>query len=77
MTRGVVPCPYCGAETVRVTVGGTLRSLDAAWNPSGPWVLDEDAGRALPCKTEGASYDSRRRRLHKDSCPSWAGPVGG
>lgn len=73
----VSACPYCGADVVRVTVQGTIRSVDAFPNPSGTLELDLAANRAWPTKQDGPSFSGTRHHLHRDTCPGWAGPVGG
>lgn len=71
------PCPWCGADVVRVAVLGTVRAVDAFPSPSGTLELDLDAARAWPTKQDGPSFSGTRHHLHRDTCPSWAGPVGG
>lgn len=70
-------CPFCGAQVHRVAVGGTVRAVDATPALDGSLELDLDANRAWPTKATGPTYSGTRHHLHKDTCPSWAGPVGG
>lgn len=71
------PCGFCGAAVVRVTVQGTVRAVDAQPSLNGTLELDLPAARAWPTKQDGPSYSGSRHHLHRDTCPSWAGPVGG
>lgn len=70
-------CPFCGAETVRVAVAGTIRAVDPFPTPNGEYELDLDAMRAWPTKATGPTFSGTRHHLHKDTCPNWRGPVGG
>lgn len=71
------PCPWCGADTVRISVLGTVRAVDAIPTPTGTLDVDMDAGRAFPTKHDGPTFSGSRHHLHRDTCPDWHGPVGG
>jgi hypothetical protein len=70
------PCPFCGAETMRLAERGTVRAFDAFPSPSGTHVVDQDAGTAKPTEA-GPSFAGNRHHLHKTTCTDWRGPVGG
>lgn len=75
MTRR--PCPFCGADTLRLAVGGTIRAVDAAPVPNGALEVDLAAERCWPTKATGPTYSGTRHQLHRDTCTDWRGPVGG
>lgn len=70
-------CPFCGAQTLRLSVGGVIRAVDAHPVPNGALEVNVDAQRAWPTKATGPSYSGTRHMLHKDTCSDWRGPVGG
>lgn len=73
----VTSCPFCGAATLRLQVGGVVRAVDAAPALDGSLEVNVDAQRAWPTKAAGPSYSGTRHHLHRDTCTDWRGPVGG
>lgn len=75
------PCGFCGAPTFRLQAvpGYVVRAFDVTADVHGNYRLDLDAGLAY--RDEPQNVIERvagvRHELHKETCPSWAGPVGG
>lgn len=71
------PCPWCGVQTVRLPVRGTIRAVDALPHPAGSLEVDLHAGTAVPTKHEGPTQQGNRHHLHRDTCTDWQGAAGG
>lgn len=75
------PCGFCGAPTYRLRAvpGYVVRAFDVTYDVYGDHRLDFDAALAYydPPANAVQQVSGQRHQLHKETCPSWAGPVGG